>query len=293
MRAGEKEPGSFAGVGPLLKEANRLIFYDLIKDRNVRIAFGKFNESQVSSSSFMAISIMVTIAAGIYAVRYRRFLHNSHTHTEYITASVMSALHLFLIILLWMIAFLKFRKESNGDNWLFSKLKRVQPTMHIILPVGMSCYFGLQLILRVMGGQCPAEYLYLDMLMCNPNHTTNGLPEETLAQLMLLPIVFHIILRDSMIGTFILTWVISVGSVILAGVLMNIRQTAPFIVVYLCYSLLILYDNQRQNLSLFFLAEKLKFALGENERMADETHASELRHMIANVAHDLKTVRYL
>jgi signal transduction histidine kinase/CheY-like chemotaxis protein len=293
MRSREKDTAGSAGIGPLLKEANRLIFYDLIKDRNVRIAFGKFNESQVSSSSFMAISIMVTIAAGIYAARYRRFLHNPHTRTEYITASVMSALHLFLIILLWTIAFLKFRKESNGDNWLFSKLKRFQPTMHIVLPVGMSCYFGLQLILRVMGGQCPPEYVYMDVLMCNPNHSTNGLPEETLAQLMLLPIVFHIILRDSMIGTFIVTWLLSVGSVILAGTLMSIKQTMPFIVVYLCYSLLILYDNQRQNLSLFFLAEKLKFALGENERMADETHASELRHMIANVAHDLKTVRKL
>ena len=92
-------------------------------------------------------------------------------------------------------------------------------------------------------------------------------------------------------GTFLISWLVSLCSIGYAGSVMKIRQTTPFLVIYFCYSLIILYDNQRQNLSIFFLAEKLKFSLGENERLADETHASELRHMIANVAHDLKTVR--
>lgn len=93
-----------------------------------------------------------------------------------------------------------------------------------------------------------------------------------------------------MFGTFLISWLVSLGSIMAAGFLLNIRQTTPFLCLYFAYSIIILYDNQRQNVSLFFVAEKLKFTLDENNRLADETHASELRHMIANVAHDLKTV---
>ena len=62
------------------------------------------------------------------------------------------------------------------------------------------------------------------------------------------------------------------------------------LMIYILLSGLLLYEYQRQNLATFILTEDLKFALEERERCAEETHASELRHMIANVAHDLKTV---
>jgi signal transduction histidine kinase len=62
--------------------------------------------------------------------------------------------------------------------------------------------------------------------------------------------------------------------------------------IYAILGGMLLYENQRQNLQLFVLAEKLTHSLEENERLADETHATELRHMIANVAHDLKTVSF-
>jgi signal transduction histidine kinase len=39
----------------------------------------------------------------------------------------------------------------------------------------------------------------------------------------------------------------------------------------------------------FLLSQNQENLLRENERLAEETHANELRHMIGNVAHDLKT----
>ncbi len=45
----------------------------------------------------------------------------------------------------------------------------------------------------------------------------------------------------------------------------------------------------RQDLILFFVVKKQKKLLIENKRMSDEM-TTEMRHMIANVAHDLKTV---
>lgn len=59
---------------------------------------------------------------------------------------------------------------------------------------------------------------------------------------------------------------------------------------YMTMCMCVCYEYRRQSVSKFILNQNLVLALRENERMAQETHATEMRHMIANVAHDLKTV---
>lgn len=284
------EEQNSTGFNSLLNGATKITIYDLLKDAHIRSAFAKFSETQVSTSTFLAVALMITFGALIFAARFINFMRSEHTQTEHACAVILAGINFTLISALWTIAYVKFNKLSTKKSSLFRALLWMQPGLQILLPIGATLFFGLQLILRVKGGQCEEGIVYMEALLCNPNQDTNGLPEETLAQLMLLPIVFHIILRDSTIGTFFVAWALSMTSIIVSGLMMNIRQTSPFLVIYFFFSITILYDTQRQNLSLFFLAEKLKYSLAENERRADETHASELRHMIANVAHDLKTV---
>lgn len=59
---------------------------------------------------------------------------------------------------------------------------------------------------------------------------------------------------------------------------------------YVFLSAVVIYEYRRQVMSKFLLHHNLKLAMKENERMTDDMLASEMRHMIANVAHDLKTV---
>jgi hypothetical protein len=53
---------------------------------------------------------------------------------------------------------------------------------------------------------------------------------------------------------------------------------------------MIFYDLHRQRIQSFLTNIKLREILNERERNADAIHAMEMRHMIGNVAHDLKTV---
>jgi hypothetical protein len=62
------------------------------------------------------------------------------------------------------------------------------------------------------------------------------------------------------------------------------------LVVYTIFILAIIVDGQVQKVLLFLATRKLGGILEENERNALHNHAQEMRHMIANVAHDLKTV---
>ena len=53
---------------------------------------------------------------------------------------------------------------------------------------------------------------------------------------------------------------------------------------------LVLFELQRQMKSIFDLTERMQYLIKENAKMSSEMHANEMRHMIGNVAHDLKTV---
>ncbi|RYH29112.1 HAMP domain-containing histidine kinase [archaeon] len=60
--------------------------------------------------------------------------------------------------------------------------------------------------------------------------------------------------------------------------------------IFILVSVVLIMEVHRQSYALFFTHRKLSDALKERQQAADEENATEMRHMIANVAHDLKTV---
>jgi signal transduction histidine kinase len=54
---------------------------------------------------------------------------------------------------------------------------------------------------------------------------------------------------------------------------------------------LVVIDMQVRNIIVFLTARRLREMILETEKLAEQAHANEMRSMIANVAHDLKTVR--
>jgi hypothetical protein len=62
-------------------------------------------------------------------------------------------------------------------------------------------------------------------------------------------------------------------------------------VSYFFTTSIIYYDSHRQSKEKYAIIDRLQETLAENERLAVEAQALELRAMIGNVAHDLKTVR--
>ena len=76
---------------------------------------------------------------------------------------------------------------------------------------------------------------------------------------------------------------------IMCGIV-NSFYTAPLVILWAISSGYVLVDIQVRNVMIFLTNRKLREILVENERLAEEMRANEMRHMIANVAHDLKTV---
>ncbi len=82
---------------------------------------------------------------------------------------------------------------------------------------------------------------------------------------------------------------VSTGALMLYTYYNSIYTLVPFLTTFLSIILLII-QLHLQRVQTFLHKRDLKGLLEENERNADANHAMEMRHMIGNVAHDLKTV---
>jgi hypothetical protein len=123
-------------------------------------------------------------------------------------------------------------------------------------------------------------------------HTTDEIPQDILLLFMFLPILFSIIFQRVKRNCIIFCWLLVVTVITLNIALLDKKDSISSLFFYAPISFIVLMESRRQNLEMFLIAQKLEKSLEDNETNA-ELHATELRHMIANVAHDLKTVCYL
>jgi prepilin signal peptidase PulO-like enzyme (type II secretory pathway) len=86
--------------------------------------------------------------------------------------------------------------------------------------------------------------------------------------------------------------ILSIGilATILSAISLQSYHTLLLIVILSVFVVTMVIDAQIHKVQMFLTARKLGNILQQNERNASQQHAQEMRSMIANVAHDLKTV---
>lgn len=108
--------------------------------------------------------------------------------------------------------------------------------------------------------------------------------------LMLCPFIFVTVLQEIRPSVVILTWAIVVASLFFTTVWFRSNSSMVLVVYYSAVSFLILCENLRQKYNKFLHAQTLEEAVDESKKAAEEEMTAEMKHMIANIAHDLKTV---
>ena len=153
--------------------------------------------------------------------------------------------------------------------------------------------FGMSLsvLYRATGGRCD-DSLEINVWTCNPEHNSHALPQDMMIAAMIYPLIFPLILKSINFTTVVASWVSVIATITAAILVTNSYNSWTSLIIYFPLSLFLICDIQRQNLFSYFGYCKQKWLLAENERLAEENRANELRHMIGNVAHDLKTVRF-
>lgn len=184
--------------------------------------------------------------------------------------------------------------------------------------------YALRLIQRSFTGQCQTlSKPLVDGWNCNPYANFNGFPLDTTLILMLTPFIFTASFREMNIFTYLTAWIITSVSLIVSVMAIGSTRLIAIIVPYIFFSAGIIMDNRKKNTLLFYMTKHIHEHMGSldqdlsgsstNQHLHPHPHhhghqhvgsnhqkgnivdnpdmmLQEMRYMIGNVAHDLKTV---
>lgn len=253
--------------------------------------FVKFCEMSMSLRAWTAYLIFILIFQfPFYFYSYLldiRFGSNPAAHR----VAIFGVLAMLILASLNIIAYIYFFNQKQSIDNAFNRfLKPYISTIRSFLVLGMNAFYGFRLLSRTMIGECDTEKSsFGSSWSCNPQANVDGLPPESVYILMGGQILFVILFRDVRVGVFLLSWLECFIFLAISIQLSHARPYFPTSLVFLFLSFFVVLETARHHISLYMVTLQLRDALKENETMSNQMHATEMRHMIANVAHDLKT----
>lgn len=155
-----------------------------------------------------------------------------------------------------------------------------------------TCSAGIALLGRSMNGRCEST-AYSAIWSCNPTSAASIIPQDNMLLVMVLPIVYGVSSKVQSLEFILLNWITGFAFILASILASKSYWSFPMLVYYVPISLCLIYEIKRGQLAFFREAHSQRMLLDRTNNQADAMHATEMRHMIANVAHDLKTVRKL
>lgn len=173
--------------------------------------------------------------------------------------------------------------RKNAISRFFKKhLSDIQ----IVFLLSVTLVHGIQLFRRALGGECGRKKFW----NCNPYDSSHIFPIDSALLLMFVPLSFITFIRGPVFLWTFVSWILVVGFLVGTSIFMKAENSAPIILIYVLFSAFIMFDFYWQSFIMFYMNRRLDETLKENERLAEDQKATDMRHMVANVAHDLKTV---
>lgn len=250
-----------------------------------------FLSSQYSPWSFLLFAIATT-AFTTEAVSDIVYMVDEESDSNFsFSVSLLSCLlRMIGTLFVWLIWYTKERTTPTRlsaaiQPWLIILLN----FYHILLTSSLT----VRLVLDVTNGSCDENYLTVhENRPCNDFQDVKLLNPTDFLVLMFLPLLAFFLIRETYLESVAVSWLISIATITYCSVYMTSAPMLIPIFIYAYVSVLILYDSDRQNSDMILVIERLHLSLLENERLQEEAQARELRAIIGNVAHDLKTVLF-
>lgn len=245
-------------------------------------AFEKFCELRIShSTNFLLGLVFVCTSSYMYIMS----LMNDEAG-PFLTSAVVPGLWLNLVLM--SMIYFQYQMRFGELSICAARVVPFVPIIMNALAVCESLAMGLYLIARIYNGACDELDQY-HRWSCNSEYEVGALPQGTLLIYMFLPLLFSVALKTVKTSIVLLSWGIVVISVAISIGVADSVYSIPVLVFYIPLSLVFIWEIHRQNVYQFLLLKRQQVLLDTNRRLADETQ-TELRFMIANMAHDLKTV---
>eukprot|EP00981_Chlorochromonas_danica_P013024 scaffold5670_cov151-Ochromonas_danica.AAC.1 len=268
-----------------------------IRDPFVRDQYHIFNlENQsissliIMNSCFLIISTLyfITSLLGIIDLLWM-FPHENH-HTSLWISAALFMLVLVINVFAWYMRYSISRQVNPQEDGLVVESKKRMVVYQQAVVLVLHVVFCLDLINRVVAGPCDNDNNRISYATyCNPVADSKALPGDGSQLVMVVPLLFLLATHGAYFAFALMLWSMSLLTLVFCIVFSSAIASIMSLVIYSMASITTLVLAKRLNLFLFFCGQQLQATLAAREKAVDETNASEMRHMIANVAHDLKT----
>jgi hypothetical protein len=250
-----------------------------------QLAFSEFKLGRISPKISQA-AFFLTMLTFAYFTTFA-LIHGSAKFMIFMLPCLIFTLGLRIPCIFFLFFILR---KRTAKQVISPVMLRMLPYCEVFVTISSQGTVALFLLARILNGKCNSLN-QLDMWNCSSEFTSRALPQELVIALMLYPIANSIIFKNMAAKHVAISWVLTLVVISLFIGCTGATQSIPALIIYFPFSGAFLLENHRQDLILFHVVKSQKILLLENKQMSDEM-ATELRHMIANVAHDLKTVKF-
>jgi hypothetical protein len=162
-----------------------------------------------------------------------------------------------------------------------------------LMVISCTLFFCFLLIIRSAAPHCHDVVLMFSDWSCNPYQSVPVFPLDTAFWLILMPSCFSLVMKDKRIILQIFLWIVSLVGMIISGTIVapdDWSATGLFIFFYMFTSVVIALDSWRTHYYINELYENLKTSMNETQQILDQQKLRQMKDVIGNVSHDLKTV---
>lgn len=253
-------------VSPLLR----------FKDPTLQVALDKFQQSQ---SSFMPVFLCQLLATVFYVANRVGFIVY---YDSGFAIFLIVFTFLFVILLGWVLVYLKYHDNDK-------KSKHV-PVLEQYWVMSLIIAFNLS-VLFMSGHRCRPISLqnFLRHFGCS-SVEPHKMNDAFMIAALVFPSSLPMIVQSFTFRNQVISWLIAVFINAFCITYYNLYESAIDFLFYAPFSMIVLYGSRRQQLTVFLLSWKQKRLMEENRRLLKASYAAEMKSLIGNMAHDLKTV---
>ncbi len=118
------------------------------------------------------------------------------------------------------------------------------------------------------------------------------MPEVSTLISMMVPELAFFIVKSVTLRNAVFFMLFSMIFNFVVALSLNLTNSIPTLCCYSLIAIFLLLEFYRQDWSSYLLTDTLQSLIVQNEKMSEEITSNELRHMLGNITHDLKTVSF-
>jgi hypothetical protein len=105
-----------------------------------------------------------------------------------------------------------------------------------------------------------------NVIQCT-KHEFRQIPTDNLFMLMFTPIVLSVMFH-SRVKLTLVVWISVIITILICLAVFSLTTSISICIIYILFTSLMLLEMRRQNISYFFVSQRLEMLLSENERLA-------------------------